>query len=89
MQDPIDRAYQEFANGIVAQAAKDYRLALRGRGYNKRPPHNIIAEIEKFFRSRYFRVLTSVSGEYLIESLKREYEEERNANESNISTSNP
>ena len=89
MQNPIDRAYQEFANGIVAQAAKDYRLALRGKGYNGRLPKNIIEEIEKFFCSKYFHVLTSVNGKYLMESLKKEYEEERNANESNISTSNP
>ena len=89
MQDPIDRAHQELANAIVKQAVDDYRKALRGKGYNGRKPERIKEEIEKFFRSHYFEILTKVKGEYLIERLKKEHEEEeRRKHDGNTGTSN-
>lgn len=86
MHDPVERAHQEFANAIVKQAAEDYRRALRGKTYNSRSPKRIIEEIEEFFRSRYFKILTPINGEYLIEYLKKEYEKERNEHGSNTDT---
>lgn len=88
MLSPVERAYQDFANAIVKKAADDYRNALKGKGYNKKSPKKVIAEVEKFFLSQYFEMLTEVKGEYLIEKLREEYEEERNKHESNISTGN-
>ena len=73
MQMPIDAACRDLADAIVIQAAKDYRNALDGISYNDKPPSVIIDEIEKFFRSEYFEVLTKVGGEYLIELLKKEH----------------
>lgn len=88
MQNPVDRAYQELANGVVKQAVEDYRKALRGIGYGGRKPERIIKEIEKFFRSPHFEIFTKVKGEYLIERLKKEHEEyERSKHESNTDTS--
>ena len=72
MQSPIDRAYQELANGIVAQAANDYRDARNGKRYNNRSCSKIIEEIERFFHSNYFEILTRVKGDYLLEKLKQE-----------------
>ena len=91
---PIDMAYQELANAIVAKAADDYRNALNGISYNPRnkkcTPESIVRKIEKFFHSDYFRILTKVSPEYLIERLQAEHLEniERKANESNPIASN-
>lgn len=82
-----ERACQDFANAIVKQAVFDYRKALNGKGYNGRKPEKIVKEIEKFFRSDYFEILTKVKGEFLIEKLKREHaENERRKHESNIGT---
>ena len=66
--------YENLANAIILQAVKDYRVALKCLKVN---PRNKTAladkeEIERFFRSGWFSVLTSVDGEMLIRSLKME-----------------
>jgi len=63
--------YENFANAIILQAVKDYRMALKCLKAN---PKNRTAradkdEIDRFFRSQWFKVLTSVDGEMLIRSL--------------------
>lgn len=61
--------YKELANAIILQAAKDYRKALKHdeRGRKR--------EIEKFFRSAWFSILTNISGEMLIQKLRAEVKE--------------
>ena len=66
--------YENQANAIILQAVKDYRMALKSLKAN---PRNRTAmadkdEIERFFRSDWFSVLTSVDGEMLIRSLQME-----------------
>ena len=66
--------YENLANAIILQAVKDYRMALKSLKAN---PRNRTAmadkdEIERFFRSDWFSVLTSVDGEMLIGSLQME-----------------
>lgn len=66
--------YENLANAIILQAVKDYRVALKCLKVN---PRNKTAladkeEIERFFRSGWFSVLTSVDGEMLIRSLQKE-----------------
>ena len=66
--------YEDLANAIILQAVKDYRMALKSLKAN---PRNRTAmadkdEIERFFRSDWFSVLTSVDGEMLIRSLQME-----------------
>lgn len=73
----MQREYQDLANAIVVQAANDYRNALRGVGYYGKPPESIIKACERFFHSAWFRTLTKVDGEYLIEELKQEYKEQQ------------
>ena len=70
MTDP----WENLANAIILQAVKDYRMALKSLKAN---PRNRTAmadkdEIERFFRSDWFSVLTSVDGEMLIRSLQME-----------------
>ena len=72
MSDITD--YENLANAIILQAVKDYRVALKCLKAN---PRNRTAaadkgEIERFFHSRWFTVLTSVDGEMLIRSLNEE-----------------
>jgi hypothetical protein len=66
--------YEELANAIVLQAVKDYRKALSALRIN---PKNKAAlaeakECETFFLSSWYRTLTSVDGQMLINKLKSE-----------------
>lgn len=66
--------YENLANAIILQAVRDYRTALKCL---KKNPWNRDAEgnkneIQRFFRSQLFTVLTSVDGEMLIRSLRKE-----------------
>ncbi|NLV51173.1 MAG: hypothetical protein GXY20_10840 [Clostridiales bacterium] len=55
--------YEELANAIVLQAVKDYRL---------HEDEKELASIERFFRSDWFSVLTSINPEILITKLRKE-----------------
>ena len=55
--------YENLANAIVLQAVKDYRLT---------DDEAELVEIERFFRSDWFGVLTEVDPEYLIRRLRKE-----------------
>ena len=55
--------YEELANAIILQAVKDYRLT---------DDEAELAEIERFFRSGWFGVLSKVDPEYLIRNLRKE-----------------
>ena len=66
--------YAELANAIVLSAVKDYRKALkRLKKFPWDESSRIMKkECERFFRSGWFAVLTSIDGEVLIEKLKAE-----------------
>lgn len=55
--------YENLANAIILQAVKDYRLS---------DDEQELAEIERFFRSGWFGVLSKVDPEYLIRQLRKE-----------------
>lgn len=55
--------YENLAQAIILQAAKDYRLT---------DDECELAEIERFFRSGWFGVLSKVDPEYLIKKLRKE-----------------
>ena len=64
--------YQNLANAIVAQAAEDYLSALKKL---KKNPRNRMAmdeamQLEKFFHSGWYGVLTGVDPDYLIRKLR-------------------
>lgn len=66
--------YEELANAIVLQAAKDYRKALRDlkRNADYAPALRDKSEVESFFRSGWYQMLTPVSGELLLKNLQAE-----------------
>lgn len=55
--------YENLANAIILQAVKDYRLTDDEQEFQ---------EIERFFRSGWFGVLSKVDPEYLIKKLRKE-----------------
>lgn len=63
---------QELCLAIVIQAAKDYREALKGKSVGRQPYYKTIVEVEKFFRSQWFNVLSNLDGEVLIKRLREE-----------------
>lgn len=66
--------YTELANAIVQQAVKDYRKA---RNMLKKRPENqtwgkVKKDCLKFFHSRWFRILTDVDPEMILDRLQQE-----------------
>ncbi len=55
--------YQELANAIVLRAVEDYRLT---------DDEQELEEIERFFRSDWFSVLTKLDPDLLIQRLLKE-----------------
>ena len=56
-------AWQDLANAVVLQAVEDYRMSEDPRDRE---------EIEGFFRSDWFKVLTRLDPEELIAGLRKE-----------------
>lgn len=72
----IEEAYRNLANAIIIRAAEDYRRALDGEVYSDWiTPASVIKDVEKFFHSPWYRDLTKVDGDFLIEQLKQEHNE--------------
>ena len=66
--------WQALANGIVEQAVKDYRAALKTL---RRHPDSKAAmatdmEVERFFHSDWYGQLTTIDPDYLIDRLRKE-----------------
>ena len=55
--------YENLANAIVLSAVRDYHNSTS---------KDEIQSIERFFRSEWFSVLTSVDAEFLIRTLREE-----------------
>lgn len=68
--------YETLANAIVVQAAKDYRAARRKL---LKDPYSInaqktVKEVEVFFHSDWFKVLTPVDGGTILKLLEEEFD---------------
>lgn len=66
--------YLMLANAIIEQAVKDYRNALHRLKKNPKSKGAIAdaMEIEEFFHSPWYGVLTQVGPDYLIDRLRKE-----------------
>lgn len=62
----VDDGYRALADAIIIQAAKDYRKALM------EDARGMCREIEWFFRSEWFGLLTAINPEMLIRKLREE-----------------
>ncbi len=63
-----------LSNAIIEQAAKDYRAAARKLKKNPNNPkvQTDIRLISRFFRSRWFSVLSECNGSMILERLQKE-----------------
>lgn len=55
--------YQELANAIVLQAVKDYRMT---------EDTQKLKALDRFFRSDWFAVLTTLDPDYLLRQMQKE-----------------
>lgn len=66
--------YEQLANAIVIYAVEDYRIVLKR--CMKQPGDKKVQKerqkLERFFRSDWYKILTSVDGEKLMEKIKEE-----------------
>lgn len=64
--------YQTLAHAIIARAAIDYKDALNRLEKRKRDKEakGVKNECERFFKSRWFKQLTTADGAYLIRKIK-------------------
>ena len=75
----MNRSYQDLANAVVTQAAKDYKY------YHKRIEKNPaddyakheVREIEAFFGSKWMKRLINIDGAEILARIKGELEHER------------
>ena len=64
--------YERLANAIILQAVADYRVALKKiKAHPKdRKAIDEALEIERFFRSGWYGMLTDLDGEYLMKGVQ-------------------
>ena len=66
--------YEETANAIIIQACNDYKRAYRRSILNSEPSDSMgnveLIELEEFFQSDWYKKLTTVDGEELMEWLR-------------------
>ena len=73
--------YEIVAMKIIVQAVVDYRTALRALSKNNQDQlaKAKMAEIKCFFRSQWFKMLTDLNGESLIERVEKEWNRKERA----------
>lgn len=66
--------WQALENGIVEQAVKDYRAALKTlrRHPDSKAAMATAMEVERFFHSDWYGQLTTIDPDYLIDRLRKE-----------------
>lgn len=66
--------YESLANAIVIQAAKDYKTAYKKSQKRSKckETQRELDNLESFFRSDWYRTLTSVDGEMIMERIRKE-----------------
>lgn len=73
-----DYDYERLAEQIIIRAAKDYRNALKRLFRHPENPTALATknEIERFFRSKWFQVLSDVDPNVLIKGIKAKARQE-------------
>lgn len=70
--------YYKLANAIIETAVRDYKNAYKQHCLHpKKAEHKIeMEELERFFRSGWYKMLTDVDAVYLMECVRRMVHEE-------------
>lgn len=68
------RAYENLANAIVLTAVRDYQhalISLHKASFDSRA-EEVKKSCENFFHSQYYRILTGLDGDWLMENAKKQ-----------------
>ena len=68
----IHDPYEEIANAIIIQAWEDYKREYKKFVRKGGTMDRELNALERFFRSDWYRFLTAVDGEYLMERLRND-----------------
>jgi hypothetical protein len=70
--------FEDLANAIIVMAAEDYKVAYRQANVLSvgKSSQRECRELERVFRSDWYKKLTTVDGEYLIKILRKQALEE-------------
>lgn len=68
-EEEKEEPFQNLANAIICVAADDYRTALATGDTT------LLSSLQRFFRSAWYRVLTNVDPELLMNALDKEHQE--------------
>jgi len=69
----IDEAYDHLAKSIVIQAIEDYREILRGKAIHNTAQYLVTRKnLEKFFLSDWYQMLSDYDGKELIKLIKEQ-----------------
>ena len=70
--------YTDLANAIIVQAVKDYEKALKKlrRNPGNKKAKEDLRELESFFFSEWYRVLTDLNATYLLRKVREQFESE-------------
>ena len=66
--------YEMLAAAVVERAVLDYKEAMENirAKYNVLEAQNVIRNLDRFFRSEWFGILSDLDGEDLIELMRRQ-----------------
>jgi hypothetical protein len=69
-----DACWQDLADAMIVQAAKDYRHTMKMLQENDQSTQLLIDQqrLEVFFRSDWFQQLTNLNGRQLLNDLQKE-----------------
>ena len=70
----MQQNWEDLAQAISLQAVEDYRKCRRlvRRKPNQFEARKMIREVERFFRSEWFKQLSEADGNMILEQLKKE-----------------
>ena len=70
-ENSADMCPCDLGTAIVHRACADYLMILRGRTHHGHSVVGTTAEIEQFFRSRWFGFLCDADGDAILDALRR------------------
>ncbi len=67
-----NKSVENLSNAIILSAVADYRRARKHHRVDGKEPSWVIRDCERFFLSEWFKQLTDINGEWLLNELNKE-----------------
>ena len=73
-KDIFDESVYTLVEGIIGQAMKDYKWALKNKHYEEAKKY--LVEVPQFFRGEWFRMMCNLDGNKILASVEDEVRRE-------------